>query len=181
MNSPRLLSCWGFSFALGHGVAPHSRSSAYWFTGVFLILGEGYHNTAGPVKCSCGFQSCTWGICSRPLLLTLDVGISFWPLTAPVPHSHTAVKWSQMTEFYQRNENKINYNKSRWCQHFLNIRALQHLINSENLETSQIPNLKTSSFQDILFIFFQYHSYHLRSPQNQFTTYLKCGCLSNTR
>ena len=28
VNSPLLLSCWGFSFALGHGVSPHSRLSA---------------------------------------------------------------------------------------------------------------------------------------------------------
>ena len=26
-NLPLLLSCWGFSFALGHGLSPHSRSS----------------------------------------------------------------------------------------------------------------------------------------------------------
>ena len=28
MNSPLLPSCWGFSFGLGHGVSPHSHSSA---------------------------------------------------------------------------------------------------------------------------------------------------------
>ena len=35
-NSPLLPSCWGFSFALGHGVSPHSLSSAYHLTGVSL-------------------------------------------------------------------------------------------------------------------------------------------------
>ena len=35
---PLLPSCWGFSFALGCGVAPHSCSSAYHLTGVFLTL-----------------------------------------------------------------------------------------------------------------------------------------------
>ena len=37
-----LLSCWGFSFALGRGVFPHSCSSAYHLTGVFLTLDVGY-------------------------------------------------------------------------------------------------------------------------------------------
>ena len=34
-NPPLLPSCWRFSFALGHGVSPHSHSSAYCLTGVF--------------------------------------------------------------------------------------------------------------------------------------------------
>ena len=34
--------CWGFSFALGRGVSPHSCSSAYHRTGVFLTLDVGY-------------------------------------------------------------------------------------------------------------------------------------------
>ena len=42
VNSPLLPSCWGFSFALGHGVSPHSRSSAYRLTVVSLILDMGY-------------------------------------------------------------------------------------------------------------------------------------------
>ena len=37
VNSPLLPSCWGFSFALGHGVSPHSHSSAYHLIGVSLI------------------------------------------------------------------------------------------------------------------------------------------------
>ena len=41
MISPLLPSCWGFSFALGCGVAPHSHSSAYHLTGVFLTLDVG--------------------------------------------------------------------------------------------------------------------------------------------
>ena len=49
-NSPLLLSCWGFSFALGRGVSPHSHSSAYRLTGVFLTLDVGYLHMAGPVK-----------------------------------------------------------------------------------------------------------------------------------
>ena len=38
VNSLLLLFCWGFSFALGCGVSPHSRSSAYHLMGVFLTL-----------------------------------------------------------------------------------------------------------------------------------------------
>ena len=47
-NSPLLLSCWGFSFALGRGVSPHSYSSAYRLTGVFLTLDMGYLFMAAP-------------------------------------------------------------------------------------------------------------------------------------
>ena len=54
-------SCWGFSFALGHGESPSSCSSAYHLTRVFLILDMGYLHTASPVKCS-------------HQLLTLDMG-----------------------------------------------------------------------------------------------------------
>ena len=43
MNSLLLPSCWGFSFALGCGVSPHSHSSAYRLTGVSLTLDVGYH------------------------------------------------------------------------------------------------------------------------------------------
>ena len=43
MNSLLLPSCWGFSFALGCGVSPHSNSSVYHLTGVFLTLDVGYH------------------------------------------------------------------------------------------------------------------------------------------
>ena len=42
VNSPLLSSCWGFSFGLGHEVSPHSCSSAYHLTGVFLTLDVGY-------------------------------------------------------------------------------------------------------------------------------------------
>ena len=41
MNSPLLLSCWGCSFALRHGVSPHSRSSAYHLTRFSLTLDVG--------------------------------------------------------------------------------------------------------------------------------------------
>ena len=40
--SPLLPSCWGFSFALGPGVSPHSCSSAYCLTGFSLTLDVGY-------------------------------------------------------------------------------------------------------------------------------------------
>ena len=50
MISPLLPSFWGFSFALGHGVFPHSHPSAYNLTGVSPILDTGYLHTAGPVK-----------------------------------------------------------------------------------------------------------------------------------
>ena len=42
VNLPLLPSCWGFSFTLGVGVSPHSRSSAYRLTGVSLALDVGY-------------------------------------------------------------------------------------------------------------------------------------------
>ena len=48
VNSPLLPSCWGFAFALGCGVSPHGRSSAYHLTGVSLTL-----DLASPVKNSC--------------------------------------------------------------------------------------------------------------------------------
>ena len=44
-----LPSCWGFSFALGCGVSPHSCSSAYCFMGVSLTLDVGYLLAAAPV------------------------------------------------------------------------------------------------------------------------------------
>ena len=49
-NLPILPSCSGFSFALGRGVSPHSRSSAYHLTGVSLTLDVEYLHTASPVK-----------------------------------------------------------------------------------------------------------------------------------
>ena len=39
---PLLPSFWGFSFALEHGVSPHSHSSTYRLTGVSLTLDVGY-------------------------------------------------------------------------------------------------------------------------------------------
>ena len=42
MNSPLLLSCYGFSFALGRGVSPHSHSSIYCLAGVSLTLDVWY-------------------------------------------------------------------------------------------------------------------------------------------
>ena len=42
MNSPLLPSCWGFSFALGRGVYPHSHSTTYYLTGVSLTLDMEY-------------------------------------------------------------------------------------------------------------------------------------------
>ena len=49
---PLLPSYWCFSFAPGQGVSPHSCSSAYHLTGVFLTLDMGYLHTANPAKCS---------------------------------------------------------------------------------------------------------------------------------
>ena len=48
VNSLRLPSCWGFSFALGRGVSPHSCSSAYHLTGVSLTVDVGYLLLAPP-------------------------------------------------------------------------------------------------------------------------------------
>ena len=45
-ESTLLPSCWGFSFALGCGVSPHSQSSTYHLTGVSLTLDVGYLLTA---------------------------------------------------------------------------------------------------------------------------------------
>ena len=59
-NLPLLPSCWVSSFALGHGVSPHSRSCAYRLTGVFLTLDMGYLHTAQPVKCSHRSWPWTW-------------------------------------------------------------------------------------------------------------------------
>ena len=50
VNLPLLLSCCAFSFALGRGVSPHSRSSADRLTGVSLALDVGYLHRAGPAK-----------------------------------------------------------------------------------------------------------------------------------
>ena len=68
-NSPILPSCWDFSFALRHGVSPHSRSSAFHLTGVSLTLDVGYLRTAAPVPTVLlGFLwPWTWGISSQPL------------------------------------------------------------------------------------------------------------------
>ena len=49
-NSPLLLSCWCFSFALGCGVSTHRRSIAYCLTGFFLTLDVGYLFMVAPVK-----------------------------------------------------------------------------------------------------------------------------------
>ena len=48
----RLPSCWGFSFALGRGVYPHSHSTTYYLTGVSLTLDVGYLHKASPAKYS---------------------------------------------------------------------------------------------------------------------------------
>ena len=74
-NSPLLPSCWGFSFAFGLGVSPHSLSSAYHLTGVSLTLDVMYLHMASPVKCSCCSWPWAWGISSQPL-------------AAPGLHSH---------------------------------------------------------------------------------------------
>ena len=56
-NLPLLPSYWGFSYALGHGVSPHSHSSAYHLTRVSLTLDVGYLHPVGPVKHSKAFFS----------------------------------------------------------------------------------------------------------------------------
>ena len=56
-NLPFLPSYWGFSYALGHGVSPHSHSSAYHLTRVSLTLDVGYLHPVGPVKHSKAFFS----------------------------------------------------------------------------------------------------------------------------
>ena len=50
VNSLLLLFCWGFSFALGRGVSPHSRSSAYRLTRGFLTW-EWWPHGAGAATC----------------------------------------------------------------------------------------------------------------------------------
>ena len=87
----------GLSFALGHGVSPHSHSSAYHLTGVSLTLDMGYLLTAPAPEFGWG-----GGIFSHSLLLTLDVGYLLTAripdlvcglslLAAPVPHSCCSV------------------------------------------------------------------------------------------
>ena len=49
MISPLLQSCWGFSFALGHGVSPQSCSSTYLLAGASLFLDVGYRLKVVPV------------------------------------------------------------------------------------------------------------------------------------
>ena len=71
MNSPLFPSYWGFSFALGCGVSPHSRSSAYHLTGVSLNLDMGYLLMTAPVK-------------AQPLLLTLDIGYLLMAAPGPI-------------------------------------------------------------------------------------------------
>ena len=61
-NSPLLPSCWGFSFAFGHGVSPHSCSSTYHLTGISLTMDVGYLLTASPAKHSHHSWPWTWGI-----------------------------------------------------------------------------------------------------------------------
>ena len=48
MNLPLRSSFWGFSFALGREVSPHSCSSAYHLTGVSLTVDVGYLLLAPP-------------------------------------------------------------------------------------------------------------------------------------
>ena len=50
VNLRLLPSCWGFSFAHGRGVSPHSHSSVYHLTGIFLTLDMGYLLSA--IHCS---------------------------------------------------------------------------------------------------------------------------------
>ena len=52
VNSSLLPSCWGFSFALGHGVSSHSCSCAYRLTGISLTLDMRCLFTAAPAKYS---------------------------------------------------------------------------------------------------------------------------------
>ena len=74
VNSPLLPSYWGFSSAPRHGVSPHSCSSVYHLTGVFLTLDVGYLFTGASVMHRCHSWPWAWGISSHLLLLTLDMG-----------------------------------------------------------------------------------------------------------
>ena len=66
----RMASCLWLWF---QSVCPVMHSlSAYHLTWVSLTLYVGYLFTAAPAKCSCYSLPRTWGISSRPLLLTLD-------------------------------------------------------------------------------------------------------------
>ena len=53
VNLCLLPPCWGFSFALGRGVSPHSCSSTYRLTGISLTLDMGYLFRAAPAKYRC--------------------------------------------------------------------------------------------------------------------------------
>ena len=79
VNTPLLPSFWGFSFALAHGVSPHSHSSAYRLIGVSLTLDMWYLHTESPMKRSCHSWPWMWGISS-------------WPLATPC-HHFMANRW----------------------------------------------------------------------------------------
>ena len=72
-NSPLLLSCWGFSFALGHGLSPHSCSSAYRSYWGFSYHGRGVSLHGCSSKAQLLLLTLNEGISSRPALLTLKV------------------------------------------------------------------------------------------------------------
>ena len=74
-NLPLLLSYWGFSFALGCGVSPHSHSSTYHLTGVSHLGHEVY-----PLGCSCEAQ---------PPLLALDLGYRLTAAPGPIASRQT--------------------------------------------------------------------------------------------
>ena len=69
VNLPLLPSCWGFSFALGHGVSPHSHSSAYHLSGLSLT-----------------YMRSPWLIYYSLKLYTFEYHQSY--TSVPFPHNH---------------------------------------------------------------------------------------------
>ena len=85
VNSPLQQSCWGFSFALGHGVSLHSCSSAYLLNGVSLTLAVGdLLSAAGSralmevisIPCKLIYVGEGWG--SRPDMCKAQQNSVFW-------------------------------------------------------------------------------------------------------
>ena len=69
VNSPLLSSFWAFSFALGHGVSPHSHSSAYHLSGLSLT-----------------YMRSPWLIYYSLKLYTFEYHQSY--TSVPFPHNH---------------------------------------------------------------------------------------------
>ena len=113
VNSPLLLSCWGFSFALGCGVSPYSHSSAYRLTGVFLTLDMGYliHGCSRKAQAS---------------LLTLNVGYLLSAATPDLgggvsPPHHSPLQPCAAAAVNRREGTQLHPSIENWIKHLLSM------------------------------------------------------------